>query len=400
LGTFGIAKLGSGLIVNGDGDVTVSVPYATTSSYGLVKLGSNFETVTLSGAPYLRRVGYRSASTGGLGLVRVNSTFATMTNALQMDGQVVNFNVNPTSTRYGIAKVNNDANNFGVFLDNNTIYMFVAGNFGWGYLANALFVGGSGLSIASDGTLSYAGMPAVPTASDTVLGKVQLGGGLSVTEDGTVSLTNLKPATTTELGTVRAGDEFSVNGSGVITPKLTSITQYGIARFQTGQWITTAVPGHQTTAGWRPVRTNSGAMGVVINGNTDELDFTNGMVTLKSPIARKNVSNTFTGSQVTAIETVAVSTSSYTPDFSTGNVKDIAISVNTTIMNPVNVVAGTVIQMIVKKSANGNTFAFDTAYKLNATLNNSFTSAQALMLSCICLSSSVILVVQGDIITL
>jgi hypothetical protein len=71
------------------------------------------------------------------------------------------------------------------------IDMYLAGNFGWGYLGTSFFAPGSPLSIASDGTLSYAGMPAVPTASDTVLGKVQLGGGLSVTEDGTVSLTNL-----------------------------------------------------------------------------------------------------------------------------------------------------------------------------------------------------------------
>lgn len=402
LGRFGIAKLGYGLVDSG-GDISISVPNATTTTFGLIKYGTNID----ADGDYTFRSDWLISSRFDYGYVRVQPTSSTSTrNALNIFSGVVSFNLIPSAGRYGIAKVNTDSNNFGVFLDSgtNTIHMFLAGNYGWGYLGNSFFASGSPLSIASDGTLSYAGMGSLPTASASVLGKIQVGSGLSVESDGTLSLTNLKPATTSSQGTVRPdNDTIVVDGSGVISAQLASATQLGVAMFDpASSWVTSNVTGHQTNGGWRPGRaTNAGTKGVIINGNTSEIDMTNGIVTLNDVTVRKNQPNTFTGSQVTAAETVSAGYATYTPDFSTGNVKIVSIDhTSVTITNPVNVVDGSVIQMIIKKQNDSNTFSFGSAYKLNTTLNTSFTAAQALMLSCICLSSSVILVIQGDIITL
>ena len=403
-GIFGTAKLGDGVIDDGLGNVKISVPNATPSTFGLIKLGSGIESYTGTGYDgVINRTGFQLATSSSFGMVKVEPTSSVGTrNALEVFDGVLSFNTIPSSTRYGISKVNTDANNFGIFLDTDKVHMFLAGNFGWGYLGNSFFASGSPLSISSDGTLSYAGAGSLPIASDTVLGKIQVGGGLSVTDDGTLSLTNLKPATTTELGTVKPDNNtITVNGSGVISASVISTTQLGVVQFAVNEFVTLNVSGHQTNGGWRPNRANVTNQGVVLNGNTSEINIIEGIVSLKDPIVRKNVPNTFTGSQVTALEDFTASTSTYTPDFAAGNVKQISINHNdVTIENPTNVVNGTVIQMIIKKSDDNHTFSFGSAYKLNSTLNTSFTAAQALLLSCICISSSVILVIQGDVITL
>jgi len=406
LGVYGTAKLGAGLIINVDGDVALDLPYATTTTFGVIKAGSNIKILNPGeeGGDILYREGFRQAigimDTEEYGMVRVNPAGLNAAGAFFMDGEILRMNETPTATRDGIAAIKRDANNFGLYVDDINdpkIDMFLAGNFGWGWLANSVFAGGSGLSISSDGTLSWSGGGSYPTASDTVLGRIKIGAGLVIADDGTASLTNLAPATTSTLGTVRLDAGFNVS-SGTISTKLASITEVGAYSF-TSAFSTSAVTGVQDYVGLRLHRADSSVPGAVAVTGGD-LTIASGDIIVGTNIPRRGAANTFTATQVTASVSATLSSSSYTPDFATGNVQ---IWNNThgsvTVNAPTGVVNGCVVQLILQKSDNAHTFTFNSAFKFNSTLNT-FTSAQALMLSCICLSSSEILVVQGDVINL
>ena len=406
VGTFGTAKIGAGIVLDVDGNAKLNLPYATTTDFGILKLGSGIRRIFAGTADELiYRDGFRTYSStlasDEYGMVRVTANTNSTGSALRMDAGVLRFNTTPSATRDGVSKINLDANNFGLFVSNFSdpqIDMFQAGNFGWGWLANSSFAGGSGLTIASDGTLSWTGAGSYPIATASVLGRIKIGGGLVMAEDGSASLTNLAPATTSTTGTVKIDAGFNVS-SGVISTKLASITEEGVYQL-TNSFATSAVTDIQDYVGLRLHRASSGEAGAVRAGSDTDITVTLGEIALGANIPRKNEANTFSATQATALFESTLNGPTFTPEGAESNVQVWTNAFGAVTIQALDgVVNGMVMQVILKKNNNSHSFTFSSAYKLNSTLNT-FTTSQALMLSLICLSSSEILVVQGDIINL
>ena len=221
--TPGLIKIGSGLIVS-NGVVSIdtsNIPKASTSAFGAVKVGSNI-------AVDAGVISIPTATTSTVGVVKLNAA-----TGWSVDGTgTLSLNVangGATSTKLGFVKIGS-----GISVDAGVISISVPD-------ATTSSKGkvqiGSGLSVSS-------GVVSVPYATGSSAGIVQIGSGLTMTGN-VLSANTVTPATSTAFGTVKIGPMISVDNTGYINLLPASVGNMGAVRIGHGLL-------HDSTLGLRP----------------------------------------------------------------------------------------------------------------------------------------------------
>jgi hypothetical protein len=177
----GVAKIGARIDV---ADGVISVPKATPSTYGGIKVGTGL-AISSDGVLSLDIAGFAATSTTA-GLVKLGSNIVN-------NAGLINIAVSTaTSSALGLIKV------------------------------------GSGLAIDGGGVLSAPGAITPTIATTDTLGVVKLGSGIGYNAEGLISIPN---ATTASTGIVRIGTiGLSVNSSGLLSAKLATASEYGVVK--------------------------------------------------------------------------------------------------------------------------------------------------------------------------
>lgn len=240
---YGIVKVGGGgIIVDNNGYLAIDTSYlATTSQAGLVKIGTGL--LVTNGVISIDTSNIPKASESAFGAVKIGTNVAVDNGLISVP--------NASTTVVGVVKLS-AASGFTVD-GNGTLGLSLS--YGAATASNLGFVKiGSGLSSASgvisvnlpDATTSTkggvrigaglsvsSGVVSVPDATTSSKGIVQVGTGLSVT-NGVISSQTVAPATDTTLGTVKIGPMISVSSSGYINLVPASIGNMGAVRIGAG----------------------------------------------------------------------------------------------------------------------------------------------------------------------
>ncbi len=400
----GVVQAGENFSIDGSGVLSVGVPYATTSTYGVVKWGGG-TWVNPSGN--LQQWWWKNAQAwnetpddfSNAGMVKVNTD---PDSGLEVGDGILTGRISD-ATFHGQVKIN-ESGNLGFFISEDGVANIHDAFFNLYGIVKPEDFDTDYFEISAGGVLSLdlTGF-SIPTATDTVLGGVQVGSGLFIDANGAVSNDSLQPATTSSLGTVQLAFNrgFQVSGQELETVNA-SASNRGVVQLGAMGFLTTGVTGVQDYAGLRFWRSGSAFPGVMRGSATSggDVNIVNGDIFFTDNIPRLNTANTYTKSLVTELIQLNSGTS-VTPDFIASNTFEITVNNATaTIANPINVVAGEIVQITVKKTDTANTFTLGFNYKVNEDLKTDFTDSQALVLSCICISASEILTIQSDIINL
>jgi len=393
----GIAQVGSGLIVDGSG--VIGIPPASTSVRGGFRLASGGGLIMNSDAELSLDLNYLTrASTSEYGVVRILSG-----GGITVTDGVISTTAIPTAS----ATVSGTVQLGTGFLNSSTLTpkpasTTEAGVFklGVGFRMNGsgqleldpTFVATTttpGLVKLGSNIVNNSGVIDVflDKASPTSLGLIRVGAGLSIDGAGILSAPGaVSPpvATTTSLGVAQIGSNINVS-SGVISIPQASTTNFGAVRVGTlgvsvAGGVISLVPASNTT------------YGAVVSGNDSEISITSGSMTLGSVIARKNVANTWTGTQTSALVDRGGVTGSVTIDLAAGNVQIMTLVGNTTFASPINGVPGGVYHIVVKQGTTGYTAMFDSAFKFNSGFYIVDTTADSYtIISIVCINSGVYL---------
>lgn len=294
-GTRGVVQIGDGISVSNGLISTTAIPDASASTKGLVQIGQN-----ISASSGTISVPYATDSVAGV--FKVGYGLTMINGALQLDTTKL-----ATSTTAGLVKI------------------------------------GSGLTV-TNGVLSAGSQ----IASASNLGMVKIGTGISVDGSGVISISqgSIPDATSTTKGVVQIGSNISVS-SGVISLPIGNSLTPGIVKINTAvglsvsNGVLSAVPADGTTT-----------LGVVRINDTNNLICTAGVLDVGANVAKKDSANTYTKAQVVALSTPSFS-SSMTLDFSLSNSFSFTATSDFTLANPANVVAGGIYYIMVKQDATG-----------------------------------------------
>lgn len=393
----GIAQVGSGLIVDGDG--VIGIPPASTSVRGGFRLSSGGGLIMNSNAELSLDLNYLTrASASQFGVVKVQAG-----NGLTVSSGVLSADPIPqaSSSVFGTVKL-------GTGFQNNSI---LAPNVASSTVAGVFKIG-TGFRMNGFGQLE---LDPTFVASTSTPGLVKLGSNI-VNNAGVIDVL-LDKATTTSLGLIKVGAGLSIDGSGVLTapgaisPPVATTSSLGVCQIGSNINVssgTISIPAASTTVtgaikvGTLGITVSGGVIslvpatntsyGVVTTGNSSEVDMTGGVITLGSVIARKNVANTWTGTQTSALVNRGSVTGGITLDFASGIVQKMTPSNAVLLNGPLNAVVGGVYHVIVAQGATGYSVTFDSSFKFKSgfaivdTTPNSYT-----IISIICVSTGVYL---------
>ena len=262
-----------------------------------------------------------------------------------------------------------------------------------------------------------AGVISIPDATDTVKGvmKVTNGNGLDLTA-GTLSIS--ANATTSVKGIVQIGANIGVSAGVISIPDATD-TVKGILKVTDGGGLllTSGTLSHDgsisvlntasnsvlgkvqigtnidVTSGLISVANASGTTvkGVIKSANSNNLTIVDGVIDLGSSVLlSSNVQNTFTKSQVVALTTQTFA-ASFTPNFLNSNIITTTLTSNITTLNlPTNTVDGGVYSIILNQDATGSRTisGINGSYKNNETITLSTTANSIDILTIIRISST------------
>ncbi len=196
-------KVGSNLSITNDGvlsaiDTIYTLPTASASVLGGIKVGENL-SIDGNGVLSATDTKYGKATTNTLGLIKVGT-------------------VNTTE----ITKATEGTNYYPVNIDSD----------GLGYVALPSFTNNAG-SITN--VLAGNGLTGGASSGEATL-NVGAGTGINVTDDAV----SLKTASTTELGGIKPGTNFSVDGDGVLTYTLPTASDTVLGGIKVGDGLTIA----------------------------------------------------------------------------------------------------------------------------------------------------------------
>lgn len=373
--------------VDGTGLLSLVIQTATASRYGTVKAGSGF----LMDGEFLQLESAVDATTSNKGRVQLSAT----PNGLSITGGVLS--ATPASAaNIGVIKFHPDDLTSGLWvwqadspaLTQPLISVLDANKFTCGIIRPDLFPVDSPFSVDEDNFLNFEVPPGTyDPATTTDLGAVRVGAGLSITDTGLLSLSYLVPATTSSVGTVRVDGVTFSSASGVISANFATTSSLGVLKFTSD---------FELDGGFLNLTlANGSTFGAVRAGTSGDFTIVDGEIALGVNAARLNEANTFDGAQVTALVTPSTS-STWAPNLSLSNVQQFSLSsLNTTINEPTNGVDGGCYQLILTKTSAANSFTLPSSFILNEPLNTTFGTSERLRLSLIRLSSSEYLVTQN-----
>jgi hypothetical protein len=377
--TFGIIKVGFSMEVNqSTGAVDVVLPNATYATKGAVQVGSGFDIA----AGVLSRSGWNDASTTVKGFVKAGANF-------NIDYGVLSVPY-ASSTTFGVASI--DSTHLYIDTGSNTLYPHAAHTQLWGMV----YGWSSDFSLNGSGQLCYTSPYTAIPATASTLGFVKIGNYLYM--DGNDALTVAKDASTSEKGLVEPGTGFSVS-SGSISAGLASSSTWGllcigVTNDTLMSYNTTGInsPGYPEdgTTGLRFRRCDIAAQnlaypGVVRSGNMDDIAINNGVMDIGVNIPRKDSINTYTKAQITGKSTFVDT------DWSRGNMVEILMNSNvTSIPAPINAVPGQILTIIVTQDATGGRTmsGWNSVYKFNGTLTLSTAPNATDLITIICKSTT------------
>lgn len=354
----GIVQISAPFEVDGDG--TISIPFASSTKKGIVRIGNN---LNVSGG--VVSAGYGAATFTTPGIVKPGAGLQPLSGTLSL--------AVATRTTPGIARIS------------------------------------TGLSVV-DGVVSYD----APDATTTSRGLVQIGSGIDVS-GGVISLT-VPDATTSSKGLVQIGAGF-IEDTSLMQVTVATVARKGIAQAGSGLTVvdgvlsTTIGADHATTttrgiaqfdsaffsasAGTISLNTASNTvLGIARPEDTNNIVLVGGALDVGGNIPKLNDVNLMTRANASGLVTSTFS-SSWSPDLSLSNTIRMVLGGNITLENPTNAVPGGVYTLILEQGAGGNrTLTISgSAYRTNSTITLSTAAGKIDTLTLICLSSSVIFVI-------
>lgn len=387
--TKGIVQVGTGFSAS-SGVISVSYGDATNLAKGLVQIGSG---LNVSGGV----ISIPLASGSNLGIAQPSTGFNVSSGVITP--------VTATGAVSGVVRIQ-EGN--GLTVSGGTITISQPDASG---AVKGIVQAGSGFSIsggvlsytsAGDATTSTKGIvqinsssyltissgvlgTSIPDATGAVKGLVQIdtAGGLSVSS-GVVSIANATPSTK---GIVTAGTGITLSGGQIsmVTDATTSvkgIIQPSSTNFSVASGVVSMLDATNSTTG------------IVTTANSANITITAGDMNVGTNIPKLDTANTFTARQAAALVTDTFA-ASYTPDWSVSNTIEVVMTGNMTLNNPTNMVAGGVYTLILTQDATGSrTLTISgSAYKTNQTITLTTTPNKRDVLTFVCLSASVILVI-------
>lgn len=189
-----------GPVVYGTGESTISIPDASVSTKGAMKVGNGL--VAVNGTVSLDSANLPKASASTLGVVKVGAGISVANGTISLNVNDFSLPVATTTTE-GIVKIGSGINVTG----DGTISVNVPNATG---ATAGLVKLGSNIVIDGGGAIS------IPTASPTVAGVVKVGAGLTIDGNGYLALSTTALATTSTPGLVRIGTGLLVS-NGIVS---------------------------------------------------------------------------------------------------------------------------------------------------------------------------------------
>lgn len=328
----GVKVDGGGLTISAAGVLSYDpgvLPIATDSVAGVVKIGTG---VNVSGGVISVINEVPDASASVKGVVQIGSNVAVSSGVISIPLA--------TTSSYGAVKPG-----IGLTVDGSGQLMIDGSLIATASTPGLVKLGSNIVSeFATGGAISVV----IDIATTDDLGLVKVGAGLSIDGAGVLSAPGVATpplASTSSLGVVQIGDRINVT-DGVISIPTATTSVFGAVKIgPTGLSITSG----ELSA----VRAGTTDFGVVRTSDATQVAIAAGEISLGSNVAKRNTANTYTKAQVSELVNIGSVSGTVTLDFSAGNVFSMTYdgSGGISINNPTNVVAGGVYHIVVRDIA-------------------------------------------------
>ena len=201
-------------LASNEATVTLTATDGTTSSYQILALGGT----TLTHEPANNRITFNSVQP-------VNADWNSSSGLTQILNKPTSFYTLPQATTTVLGGVRVDGTSITIDPSNGQISAAPSG-FTLPAATGATLGGviiGAGLSITSSGVLS-SNVQSLPVASATVLGGIKIGSGLAIDSSTGIATVTLPTASSTVLGGVKVGNGLAIDSSGVLSTNSSAIS--------------------------------------------------------------------------------------------------------------------------------------------------------------------------------
>ena len=201
-------------LASNEATVTLTATDGTTSSYQILALGGT----TLTHEPANNRITFNSVQP-------VNADWNSSSGLTQILNKPTSFYTLPQATTTVLGGVRVDGTSITIDPSNGQISAAPSG-YTLPAATNGTLGGviiGAGLSVSNTGVLS-SNVQSLPVASATVLGGIKIGSGLAIDSSTGIATVTLPTASSTVLGGVKVGNGLAIDSSGVLSTNSSAIS--------------------------------------------------------------------------------------------------------------------------------------------------------------------------------
>ena len=201
-------------LASNEATVTLTATDGTTSSYQILALGGT----TLTHEPANNRITFNSVQP-------VNADWNSSSGLTQILNKPTSFYTLPQATTTVLGGVRVDGTSITIDPSNGQISAAPSGYTlpaATGATLGGVIIG-AGLSVSNTGVLS-SNVQSLPVASATVLGGIKIGSGLAIDSSTGIASVDLPTASATVLGGVKVGSGLSIDSSGVLSTSASAIS--------------------------------------------------------------------------------------------------------------------------------------------------------------------------------
>ena len=201
-------------LASNEATVTLTATDGTTSSYQILALGGT----TLTHEPANNRITFNSVQP-------VNADWNSSSGLTQILNKPTSFYTLPQATTTVLGGVRVDGTSITIDPSNGQISAAPSGYTlpaATGATLGGVIIG-AGLSVSNTGVLS-SNVQSLPVASATVLGGIKIGSGLAIDSSTGIASVDLPTASSTILGGVKVGSGLSIDSSGVLSTSASAIS--------------------------------------------------------------------------------------------------------------------------------------------------------------------------------
>ena len=201
-------------LASNEATVTLTATDGTTSSYQILALGGT----TLTHEPANNRITFNSVQP-------VNADWNSSSGLTQILNKPTSFYTLPQATTTVLGGVRVDGTSITIDPSNGQISAAPSGYTlpaATGATLGGVIIG-AGLSVSNTGVLS-SNVQSLPVASATVLGGIKIGSGLAIDSSTGIATVTLPTASSTVLGGVKVGNGLAIDSSGVLSTNSSAIS--------------------------------------------------------------------------------------------------------------------------------------------------------------------------------